>query len=118
MVGLDGDVICEWTNQRSMFVSSHKFLMFLLVESSFAVLKYLKLKFTQATLNESTLLTMSRASVNHLDQFLANTFTDATPEKKKEEKEKRMKAEIEYDRLFFVKNFGCETYSELINQLQ
>ena len=81
-------------------------------------MKFLKLKFTQAFLNESTLLTMTRASVNHLDQFLSNDFKDATPEKKKEEREKRLAAEIEYDRTFFVKNFGCETYSDLINQLQ
>ena len=82
------------------------------------MLKYFKLKFTQATLSESTLLTMSRASVNDLAHHLSKDFTDASPEKKKEERQKRLKAEIEYDRLFFVKNFGCETYSELINQSQ
>ena len=85
--------------------------------STFAALKYLALRYLQATLNEPTLLAMTMSNVNHTDAFLLEQFRFVTPEEKAALKETRMKEANEYDRIFMQKYFDCTSYEEIINKM-
>ena len=71
------------------------------------------LRYLQSTLKEDTLITMTVSQVNHLDEFLSDTEPVDSEEKKKQ-KVTRMKASLEFDRLFFKRYFDCETFDELL----
>ena len=59
---------------------------------------------------------MSRCAVNHLDLFIADGHTNASHDRKTEEKKKRMSEEAEFEKEFFKKHFNVETYEELMNK--
>ena len=59
---------------------------------------------------------MSRCAVNHLDLFIADGYTNASHDRKTEEKKKRMNDEAEFEKEFFKKHFNVETYEELMNK--
>ena len=55
---------------------------------------------------------MTISQVNHLDEFLSNS-APIDPEEKKKQKEARMKASLEFDKLFFKRYFDVESFDEL-----
>ena len=55
---------------------------------------------------------MTVSQVNHLDEFLTDS-APVDPQEKKKQKIARMKASVEYDRLFFKRYFDVESFDEL-----
>ena len=67
-------------------------------------------------LSETTLLALTRASVNHLSIFLDEKYEFASAAEIKELKEQRMKEAMQYDREFMQRVFNCTSYEEILNK--
>ena len=68
-------------------------------------------------LSETTLLALTRASVNHLSIFLDEQYEFATADEVKQLKDQRMKEALQYDREFMQRVFNCSSYEEILNKM-
>ena len=83
-------------------------------ESCFGCLKYTALKYRQATLKEKTLITITMASVNRVDEYIEGCEKPVTQDERRQIIERRVREDQHFDRNLLLTVFGVESVDEII----